>query len=118
MNRARDLRRLGALASLLSEAGLSRLAGALAARNRTEGLLAALTDAPPSGEVEPAAALRNAAVYAAWIEHRRRALAAQLAQETARVDDARATAARAFGRAQALGRLESVAHRPRVATPD
>jgi hypothetical protein len=105
VSRAAALRRLGVLAALLREAELSRLSAARAACSRTEDLIGGLAPAPPAAEVDPAAALHNAAAYGAWVEVRRRALALQLAAETAQAEAQRVTAAQAFGRSQVLKRL-------------
>jgi hypothetical protein len=115
MSRAADLRRLGALAGLLREAELSRLSAARAARDRTERQIADLNPLPPAAGIDPAAALHNAAVYAAWAERRRRALGEQLAAQTARAEALCAAAAQAFGRAQVL---DTLAARRRRRPPD
>ncbi len=105
MTLSRDLARLSAVAGLLKDAELARLSAAVASRARTEALLAGLVPGPPAPELDPALARRNADLYAAWVDQRRNALAAQLAEEEATVAALKGRAARAFGRSRVIDRM-------------
>lgn len=118
-NRKRDLQRLENLSVLLSDARLARLSAALAERDRVCALIEGLTDAPPVEGIDPAAALRNAALYAVWTERRRATLETQLSTIEKKVAERRAEATLAYGRTLALRELRARSNvRPRYETPD
>ncbi len=104
--------RLRSIAALLREDRLARLAAAEAACRVTSARLGGLVPAPPSPEVEPAAALRNAFAYALWVEERRARLARQLQGEERAREAALQAARLAFARAEAVAALVARQARP------
>lgn len=100
---------LAALAALLRDTRLAELRRSAEVRRSAEDALKTLPAAPDLSD-DPAAALPLAAARSRWLTRERSAANARLARSQVEEAEARASAARALGRAEALRRL---AARPR-----
>lgn len=108
--------RLALLGRLIFDTKLAELHKVAQAREATRAALAAL-DRPATTEAAAgeegglsSVALGQAVIrYQAWADARRAELNPRLARQTADWLDRRAEAARAFGRAEALGRIAAAA---------
>ncbi len=104
MSRATDLARLTAVAEMVREARRTELARAMAAREDTRAMLAAL-DRPGPAMLDPLAAAQAAFHYGRWADARRADLNLGLARQTAAWMEARGAAARATARADVIDDL-------------
>lgn len=103
MNRRARLAALQQLAAMKRDHDLARLSRLAAARGQTVEKLDKLAQPVPLAEDPALFAARQA--HLAWATAQRRQLNLTLAQQTAKMLDQRAHAARSFGRAEALERL-------------
>jgi DnaJ-domain-containing protein 1 len=98
----REGARLQAIAELLRDARLAELRRLAESQAATRAALADLASVPAETRLSAPAALRAELAWQAWADARRAELNRTLARQTAEVEAARETAARAFGRAEAL----------------
>jgi hypothetical protein len=102
MSRSADLRRLQALAQLTLDHRLQALNQASDRLERSRMQLAAVNGAAAPADLQPIAAGLVDVAYRRWADVRRAELNALLARQTAEWIEARAEAATALGRVQAL----------------
>jgi hypothetical protein len=104
MTKPKDLENLSEIAGLLLDSRLNAMRKLAQARNHNLALLKDLETVEPDGEETIAEALARLR-YAQWADKRRAAINIALAAQTAEWMQARADAARAFGRADVLKKL-------------
>ena len=101
----RSLSRLVSLAEVLLDARLAALHRAAEARNASLARLADLDRPASPRDLPEIAAMEVQMRYQRWADQKRSDINLTLAQQTASWLDARAEAARAFGKSQALAGL-------------
>lgn len=102
MNRAQDLKKLQAITDLVLDARQLRLRQACDARERSVSQLQALAVPEPRADLPVVAGELVSLTYQRWADLRRAELNAVIARQTVEMMAARAAAALAFGRAEAL----------------
>ncbi|MGL6209758.1 MAG: hypothetical protein ACRC14_08020 [Paracoccaceae bacterium] len=102
----RSLARLTTLGHLLLDASLATLHGAAEARNASLARLSDLEKPTSPGDLPDLAAMDVSMRYERWADQRRAEINLTLAAQTATWLDARAEAAVAFAKSQALEGLE------------
>lgn len=101
----RRLRAVQGLAGMVLDARLTELAAIARARDESLAHLAALDCPPAETDLNPLAAAEALMRYQRWADQRRAEINETLARQSAALEEARARAAQAFGRADVLARL-------------
>ncbi|MDJ0825802.1 MAG: hypothetical protein QNJ16_09895 [Rhodobacter sp.] len=108
---SKAIEKLAALAGMLRDAELSKLAARAAERRKIEGEISELRQQRHAlsqlAEDGPAKQVHAEALWQCWAETRMKALSADAAQAAARSEAQIPVARRAFGRAQALQKIAS-----------
>lgn len=106
--RRKELERLHALAQMQFDAAQLTLRKAAEDRDTSLALIAGL-EVPPAEGLTPVAAAMASMQYQLWADRRRAELNLTLARQTAQWLEAQGAARQAFGRKDALGRLQEKA---------
>lgn len=107
MSGRKDLDQLAVLGQLILDAKLSALRAAALARDQSLARLADLARPQPAEGLLPVAAEEVRLRYELWADQRRAEINRSLAQQTVAWTEARGAATAAFGRTEALRRLQA-----------